>query len=119
MISQSLKTPLERVEALNVHVREEARAIRQALDDASKDWPDHQIIPAQWYRRGEAVPPVGKLWYSDGTRVWLVYSDGKGMGGSPDICRYWTHAWIPAPPIGRELELTAEPELPMLEIASQ
>jgi hypothetical protein len=114
MISQSLKALLERVEELHRHAEREVCEIMRVLDAAGKAWPDHQIVPAKWFRRGEATPPVGEVWYSDGIRVWMVHSDGNGMGGHPDVCRFWTHAWIPAAPVGMDLEMAAEPTPPAL-----
>lgn len=79
--------------------------LQDRLEEAGRAWPDHQIAPAEWRDRSE-IPPVGKVWYSDGLRVWLINSDGTGMGGHPDVCRYWTTAYIPAPPARGDTRLT-------------
>lgn len=100
------------IEFLKTTVREMQIVLEQLqerLEQADKAWPDHQIVQtAEWRNRSE-IPPAGKVWYSDGVRVWLIHSDGTGMGGSPDVCRYWTTAYIPAPPSRGDVRLTVAP----------
>jgi hypothetical protein len=68
------------------------------LTAAKGMWPDHQIdVGAIWYGR-EEPPPIGMVWVSDGTRVWLIHSDGEGIPDTATAVQFWTHAMIPAPP---------------------
>ena len=98
-LDREIESMLQHIQALQSVLKSLEERVRRAKDA----WPSHQILPAEWTDRS-VTPPVGRVWYSDGINVWLIKSDGKGMGGSPDVCRYWTTAYIPAPPTSKKSE---------------
>ena len=68
------------------------------LEKTEDDWPDHQVIPCQEWRDRSETPPAGQIWASDGTRVWIVHSEGTPISEQATAILYWTTAFIPAPP---------------------
>ena len=79
-------------------IQEVVRALRDQLQLTKSSWPDHQIVPCfEWHTRDE-VPPKGKIWASDGLSVWLVWSDGEPIGEHATSVKFWSNAYIPAPP---------------------
>jgi hypothetical protein len=72
--------------------------MREQLQDAKKAWPEFQVrVGAEWHSR-DTVPPNGLIWASNGTRVWLIYGRGEPIGKDATAVKFWTDAYIPAPP---------------------
>lgn len=106
MLSERLKKIAETVASLGSVVA----ALQRDLDLAKEDWPDHQIRGGAEWRSRDETPPIGWLWASDGDAVWTIHSDGKPIPATAIRVRYWTLAFIPAPPSTLELGLSpAEP----------
>jgi hypothetical protein len=79
-------------------IRQQIDELRARLSEAKDAWPDHQIAPtADWHDRSEK-PPIGQIWASDGLRVWLIRADGEGIPPGATAVKFWTTAYIPAPP---------------------
>lgn len=72
-------------------------SLTDRLARAKKAWPAHQIQPAEWHDRSE-TPPAGQIWASDGIGVWLIRSDGEPISAGATAVKWWTTAYIPAPP---------------------
>ena len=76
----------------------ELEAVKLRLAKAARQWPDHQVrVGAEWYDR-EKTPPDSWIWVSDGVSVWLVRGGGKPFEEYATLIKFWTHAYIPAPP---------------------
>ena len=41
-----------------------------------------------WHPRTE-VPPKGRVWTSDGQRVWWIWTDGEGIPDTATACKFW------------------------------
>lgn len=93
----------EEMSALFSHIdalEEVCRSLKHRLERAKDAWPDHQIIPSRpndWHGRDE-VPPDGFVWASDGIGVWLIRGRGEPISKEATSVKYWTEAYIPAPP---------------------
>jgi hypothetical protein len=91
------------IEEIERHVKA-LQAVLASLTDrlarAKKAWPSHQILPAEWRDRSE-TPPAGQIWASDGINVWLIRKDGGPIDPGATAVKYWTTAYIPAPPYGK------------------
>ena len=73
-------------------------AMDALLNDAKKAWPENQVVAgAVWYSR-DKTPPIGQVWASDGTRVWLIWGRGEPIPKEATAVKFWTEAYIPAPP---------------------
>lgn len=112
MLSERLRALLERTAALHQAVSAEVRAIEAELRDAEKAWPDHQVVRIRAWRSREEIPPPGRIWATDGTAVWLIWSDGAPISASASSVKYWTDALIPAPPASTEIDAVAIKETP-------
>lgn len=90
----------EEIEAIQLHI-EALQKVLASLEDrlrrAKGAWPSHQILPAEWNDRS-VTPPVGVIWATDGIRVWNINSDGTPIGPNATAVKWWTTAYIPAPP---------------------
>lgn len=94
MLSESIRRMSNYCSALGGVVVE----LQRELEEAKQSWPDHQVVVgAEWHDRSE-TPPAGYVWASNGTRVWLIHSDGTPIGKYATAVLYWTTAFIPAPP---------------------
>ena len=72
---------------------------RGKLFEAQNQWPAHQVgTGAVWHGLDE-VPPNGWIWASDGIQVWLIMGLGKPINPNSGDIKYWTEAFIPAPPM--------------------
>jgi hypothetical protein len=72
--------------------------MQKRLEKAKKAWPDFQVrVGAEWYDRSK-VPPDGHIWASDGIGVWLIHGRGEPIGEYATAVKFWTEAYIPAPP---------------------
>jgi len=91
----------EEINALQAHVdalQDVLDSLKKRIERVDKSWPDHQIIPSNdWHDRNE-IPPEGRIWASDGIRIWLISSDGKGIDDGATAVKYWSIAFIPHPP---------------------
>jgi hypothetical protein len=92
-LDDEIRAIQEHVEAL----RKVLASLEERLQCAKGAWPSHQILPAEWHDRSE-TPPVGVIWASDGLRVWLIRSDGEPISKGAVAVKFWTTAYIPAPP---------------------
>lgn len=99
MLSQRLRKITEKVKGLAEFVDDQVSQLRSELEAAAHDWPDHQIMRVDDWNSRDAVPPKGAIWASDGTGVWLIFSDGTPIASAATKVRYWTAALIPAPPV--------------------
>ena len=71
------------------------------LDQAAKNWPDHQRVSLEdevWFGRDCPTPEGSQVWASDGVGVWLIHGDGKPIPDYATRVLYWTPALIPLPP---------------------
>ena len=74
------------------------KLMQETLDRAKKAWPDFQTrVGAEWYSR-DKTPPNGYIWASNGVDVWLIHGRGEPIGDYATSVKYWTDAYIPAPP---------------------
>ena len=74
------------------------KKMSERLERAKKAWPDFQVrVGAEWYSR-DKVPPDGYIWASDGVGVWLIHGRGRPIGKEASAVKFWTDAYIPAPP---------------------
>ena len=55
-----------------------------------------QKTTCEWYPRSKDPPP-GIVWATDGTLVWLIYTDGV-IPANAYLVRAWTDACVPKPP---------------------
>lgn len=93
-----LSDVIEAIDSKADDLRAMAKSLDEQLRIAKESWPDHQIVSVDdWHGRDE-TPPVGTIWASNGTRVWLIHSDGTPIPDSASAVLYWTTACIPAPP---------------------
>lgn len=72
--------------------------MERSIAEAKQSWPDHQVVTdgVEWHSC-EEVPPKGMIWASDGINVWMILADGP-IPETATLVKYWTNAWIPAPP---------------------
>ena len=90
-----IKEPVELIEQILLKY---TQAILEELHDAKKAWPDFQTrVGAEWYSR-DNTPPNGYIWASNGVDVWLIHGRGEPIGDHATSVKYWTDAYIPAPP---------------------
>lgn len=92
-LDDHIETIQQHIEAL----QKVLASLAQRLERAKDAWPSHQILPAEWHDRN-VTPPTGQIWASDGIRVWLILSDGEPINPGATAVKYWTTAYIPAPP---------------------
>jgi len=77
---------------------DQLKGMKKRLREARKAWPDFQIrCGAEWYDRSK-TPPDGFIWASDGVGVWLIHGRGKPIATEATAVKFWTDAYIPAPP---------------------
>lgn len=108
-----MTTLTEYINAVRTSAKQLEDAARYLSDFCHKTgnlWPDHQVRPADWTPRAQ-TPPAGWVWASDGMRVWLIQCDGKPIRREVTAVRFWTLAYIPAPPQGAVLLLDGEASL--------
>ena len=80
------------------HIGSQLRTLQAQLEDAKKAWPDHQMrCRTEWYDRS-VTPPKGYIWASDGVGVWLIRGKGEPISETATAVKFWTAAYIPAPP---------------------
>ena len=99
MLTQRLRELQVRVGALHDFVKAQCKEIETDISLSAEAWPDDQVVGlAEWHSRDE-TPPKGIIWASDGSAVWLLHHcDGKPISKDATRVRYWTRAFIPAPP---------------------
>lgn len=56
-----------------------------------------QNHPIEWHPR-EEVPPVGDLWATDGSEVWMIHSDGKPIPPGATAVKRWAPFQVPFAP---------------------
>ena len=94
MLSDEIKALEQHCKAMETQLKE----MRSTLDKAAKEWPDYQVrCGAVWYDRSK-VPPKGFIWASNGVSVWLIQGDGEPIPDTATAVKFWTDAYIPAPP---------------------
>ena len=85
--------------------------MKAEVEAAREAWPDHQVVKVASWKPRSLTPPVGNIWASDGSKVWLIRSDGP-IPASATAVRFWTEALIPAPPLGPIIDIDSDkPEL--------
>ncbi len=88
------------IDAIQQHIsalEQILQSLQLRLARAKNAWPSHQILPAEWNDRS-VTPPAGILWASDGVNVWTIRSHGEPISAGAVAVKYWTTAYIPAPP---------------------
>jgi hypothetical protein len=99
MLTNRLHKILERIGTLYKQVERETQEIECELRFAHDLWPDAQVVKgADWKSREIRMPPNRYVWASDGKGVWLIHSGDGVVPDSAIAVRYWTEAFIPAPP---------------------
>jgi hypothetical protein len=99
---RTVKAQLKHIEKLIGDVHEAMEEVDMACDDLCNAWLEHQVrTPPQdfgWHPRTEQ-PPAGKVWASDGLRVWMINSDGvTPIQPAATKVKYWCVAFLPRPP---------------------
>jgi hypothetical protein len=100
MLTERLRRLVEQIANVQREVARELQAAEDDLRFAKDAWPDGQVVAGADWQSRDVVPNFnGIVWASDGKGVWIIHAEaGRPIGGSPSVVRYWTRAFIPAPP---------------------
>jgi hypothetical protein len=95
MLNERLSSIAGKLAAMHSEISD----LQAELKAASGEWPDFQVVKGAKWKARDQKPPNAWVWMSDGSSVWLVHGRGENIPASATSCKFWTEAFIPAPPI--------------------